>query len=454
MRFRGQWTTRLGFYLAAIGSAFGLGNLWRFPYVVAENGGGAFVLLYLFLAFLIGIPILVAELILGKTTQQSIIGALAESLKDNPSHRRIFVKFGQLAVFSSLAVLSYYAVISGWVLHFFMRFTIGMFDSAAFDASQALAVLQESGLLQVALASVHILVTVVIVMKGVQNGLEKWVGYTMPIFAVLLIVLVAKSLSLPTSGKALRFLFYPDFTKLSISSLGHAIGHVLFTLSVGFGIMVTFGSYMRKDVRVPEAGLRVALLDTGISLIVGMVIFPILLAGVQLNSGPEMLFQTLPKLFERFSGGHLYGVGFFLCLYLASLTASIGLLEALVSNLGDRWGWSRRNAAMVGGGLSFGVAIIPALSSSVLSNIRWAGMSVLELTDVLIINWLLPVVALGVCLVVARKVERKTKEQEFLSPIHPEEMVLFNNWQAILQWIAPILIVSALVLQVYGLFRN
>lgn len=454
MRVRGQWTTRLGFYMATIGSAFGLGNLWRFPYVVAEDGGGAFVLLYVFLAFFVGLSVLAAELILGKSTRQSITGALRQVLDEEKGWSRHLVYLGRLVVFVSLLVLSYYAVISGWVLHFFMQLLTGLFSSEAFDASKALSTLKENGFLQVGLAGVHILVTVVIVMRGLQNGLERWVGYTMPVFTLLLVVLVVQALSLPTAGQAIRFLFYPDFSKLDLTSLSHALGHVFFTLSVGFGIMVTFGSYMKKEMNVPEVSLRVTLLDTSISLMVGMLIFPILLFAGGSESGPEMLFQALPKLFGSFSGGYVFGVTFFFCLYLAALTASIGLLEAIVSNLGDRWGWSRRNSAFVGGGLSFAIAILPALSSSVLSGVTWAGMSVLEITDGLLIHWLLPIVALGLCWVVANHVSAKVKEQEFLSPIHQDDLTLFSNWQLVIHWVGPLIIISALVLQVWAFLGN
>lgn len=454
MRFRGRWTTRLGFYMAAVGSAFGLGNLWRFPYVVAENGGGAFVLLYVFLAFLIGVPILVAELILGKTTQQSVMGALRKTLNVRPGGVAAFRYIGKLAVFTSLVVLSYYAVISGWVLHFFMQFAVSLFDGESFQSFHALQSLQDNGFLQVALASVHILVTGVIVMNGVQNGLERCVGYTMPVFTVLLVVLIAKSLSLPTSTQALRFLFYPDFSKLTVASAGQALGHVFFTLSVGFGIMVTFGSYMKKEVKVVEAGVRVAVLDTGISLMVGLLIFPIVLAASRPATGPEMLFATLPELFVGLTGGAWFGTAFFLCLYLASLTASIGLLEAIVSNLGDRWGLNRKRAAVIGGGLSFFAAIIPALSSTVFAKIRWAGMSVLEITDAILINWLLPIVAMGLCFIVARYVREELKDQEFLSQRGPENSALYGNWQTVIHWLGPLVIVAALVLQLFGLLKS
>lgn len=458
MKFRANWNTRFGFYFAAIGSAFGLGNLWRFPYIVGENGGGAFVLLYFFLAFFIGVPILIAELILGKSTQQSIIGAIKATLGTGRGAGRetrfknVWLGLGKLAVATSLFVLGYYAVISGWVLHFFMQFLVSLFDSQGFQSNQALATLRQSGGLQVALASVHILLAIVIVMKGVQNGIEKWVGYLMSGFAVLLIMLVAKSLSLPQAGEALRFLLYPDFSKLTINSLGQALGHVFFTLSIGFGVMVTFGSYMRHDSYVPEAGLRVAAMDTSISLLSGLLIFPILISASVATGGPDVLFQTLPRLFEATAGGALFGTAFFLCLYLSALGASIGLLEVIVSNLGDRWGVSRSKACWAVGFLAFSIAILPALSSSALSQLHLGGRGVLQALDAFLINWILPLVALGLCLFVSGQVPPQTKEKEFHLSRKFDYVELFGNWRMVVRWVGPAVIVVALGLQLIGLF--
>ncbi|MGZ3721735.1 MAG: sodium-dependent transporter, partial [Bdellovibrionales bacterium] len=247
--------TRLGFYLAAIGSAFGLGNLWRFPYVVAENGGGAFVILYLFLVFLIGMPFLIGELMLGKVSRSSLAPAMMKlrgeryqvrELREHPEYSPQWVKWGirsisYLSLFITLVVLAYYAVISGWVLHFFMQLVISIFNPGHFKPEGALKVLLENGWLQLMLTSVHLLTVAIIVAKDLEYGLEKWVGYCMSVFVFLLVALAIQSMSLKSSTEAMRFLFYPDFSKLTLESLGQALGHVFFTLSVGFGSMVTFG---------------------------------------------------------------------------------------------------------------------------------------------------------------------------------------------------------------------
>lgn len=465
---KGAWGTRLGFYLAAIGSAFGLGNLWRFPYVVAENGGGAFVLLYVALVFVIGMPFLVGELLLGKTSRKSVIMAMLE-LRNNkkaeleraqpgggaklPWVARSLPWVGFLSAVLCLIVLAYYAVISGWVLHFFMQFLVPFFSSENLAPNQALNVLLDNGWLQVLLTSVHLLLVMVIVAKDVEEGIERWVGYMMPAFVVLLIVLAVKSLSLDTAPEALRFLLYPDFSKLRISSLGQALGHVLFTLSIGFGTMFTFGSYLQEKSYIPIAGFRVATLDSMISLFAGVLIFPLVLASQDPIYGPELLFQTVPVLFGNIEGGHIFGIGFFLCLYLAALGASIGLLETIVSNVIQVTKMKRSKAAILAVLLCFIVALVPALSSSLLASFKMGGRGVLELLDAGLINWLLPIAALVISQVVAYQIDDKLKRNQFIDRLSVSSTKLYSHWMFALKWVAPPIIILALVLQLVGLFR-
>ncbi len=460
---RSLWGTRFGFYLAAIGSAFGLGNLWRFPYVTAENGGGAFVLLYTLFALLIGLPLLIGELMLGKLTRKSAIGAMKciaydTKLGDHavewkgkrhwPNHT--WVLFGRAAVFAAMLVLAYYAVISGWVLHFLMQFLFAPVMSNGFDADTALSALRENGLLQVALTSVHLLVTIIVVVRGVQEGIEKWVGNVMPIFVGLLLLLVLKSMSLPTSTEAMRFLFYPDFSKLTSSSMIHALGHVFFTLSIGFGTMITFGSYLNENTHIPSAGFRVTTMDTLISLFAGLLIFPMALGAAFSPSGPEVLFRSLPRLLQASDGGYVYGVAFFLCLYLASLGASIGLLESIVSNWMDDKLLSRQGAAWMSGAVAFLVALVPALSTSVFKNVSYNGQGLLELIDAVLINGLLPLIALGFTIAVSFRLRRELKKAEFVNDDSLTTIKLYGHWIFITSWVAPAVIVIAFLVWIFG----
>lgn len=458
--------TRLGFYLAAIGSAFGLGNLWRFPYVVAENGGGAFVILYLFLVFLIGMPFLIGELMLGKVSRNSLVPALLKisgeryqvrELREFPELESPWLKFilkyvGFLSMFITLVVLAYYAVISGWVLHFFMQLVVSIVDPNHFRPESALRVLLDNGWLQLLLTSVHLLTVSVIVAKDLEFGLEKWVGYCMSVFVLLLIALAVQSLSLKSANEAMRFLFYPDFSKLTLESLGQALGHVFFTLSVGFGSMVTFGSYLREKAYLPMAGFRVCTLDSVISLWAGAMIFPLVIYGGSQFSGPQLLFQTVPRLVKDLPGGTWFGLGFFLCLYLASLGASIGLFENVVAN----WREVRRVPRARGSGLvaivCFIFAVGPALSSNVLSNVRIGNRGLLEFLDAALINWCLPIAALITSQVVCWLLKKELMQAEFVEPNTQGTEKLYRHWIFVLRFVAGPIVVIALLLQIIALF--
>jgi NSS family neurotransmitter:Na+ symporter len=447
---RGSWTTRFGFYLVAIGSACGLGNLWRFPYVVGENGGGAFVLLYILLALTVGLPLLIGELMLGKQTGQSILSVTNKL--NSLSVTRIFRSIGFLSLLLSLVVLSYYAVISGWVLHFLMQFFFGIFRREGVS-NDMLSSLMANGLLQVGLTSIHLLVSLLVIAKGVQQGLEKWIGTMMPLFAFLLLMLMFRSLSLPTGTDALRFIFYPDFSKLTYTSLLSALGHVLFTLSVGFGTMVTFGSYLREDEHVPTAGFRVTLADSFISLLAGLLIFPIFLNASDVPLiDPALLFDSLPRFLAQIPGGTLFGLAFFLCLYTAALGASIGLFEGIVSNLIDqKKGFTRTRASWLTGLIALLFATLPALSSSSLREVRFAGKTILESLDILLINWILPIAALGIAWVMQKSLSKENQAHEFLAANHINSSALYSHWRFAIKYFVPFVILLAFALQLFQL---
>jgi NSS family neurotransmitter:Na+ symporter len=460
-RRRSLWGTRFGFYLAAVGSAFGLGNLWRFPYITVENGGGAFVLIYIVMALCVGLPLLIGELMLGKISRRSVISACYRLSHDESVSRKprasgggAWMWTGRLAVVVCLLILSYYAVISGWVLHFLMQFFVSQLKTGAFDVEKSLSVLREHGGLQMALMSVHILITLVIVGKGVQEGIEKWVSFSMPAFVLLLFVLVMKSLSLPSAGDALRFMFYPDFTKLTLFSPLDAVGHVLFTLSIGFGTMVTFGSYLNETTKIPSAGFRITAMDTVISLFAGLLIFPLLIGAAFTTTGPELLFQTLPRLLVDIDSGFVFGMAFFICLYLAALGASIGLLESVVANLLDFTPLSRAQAAWATGGVACLLGIGPALSTSVLRDVSIHGHGLLEVLDGLLINGLLPISALGIAFLMMRKMKRERVKEEFLNDESEATEVLYSHWLFAVKWLAPTVIIVSLALAAFGLIRS
>lgn len=448
---RGSWKSILSFYLIAIGSSVGLGNLWRFPYVVGENGGGAFVLIYLLIVLLIGIPLLIAELIIGQTTRKSILSASSLLSKDAMSGKW----FSRLALILCFTVLSYYSVIAGWVLHFLTQSVINIFSKGVLS-QQSLVLLMNQGWLQLALASVHLLLLLILVGKGVQEGLEKWLSYLMPVLGVLIIFLVSQSVNLPSFANVLRFLFYPDFSKLSLSSLGYALGHVFFTLSLGFGTIVTFGSYLKEEAHAPSIGFRVALFDVVLSLVVLLMIFPMAFQASESHlTDPTLMFQVLPQFLSQIPGGNWLGPVFFLSLYLAALHASVGLFETIVSNLSDMNRiLSRGRASWLSVVIIILISTLPALSSSVFKDLKWNGKSFIEMIDLISINWLLPISALGMILLFNKGYSDQEKEKSFTHGDHVVSVVMFSHWRWTLRWLAPIVIIVGLLLEMIGFFKS
>lgn len=444
---RSAWNTRIGFYLIAVGSACGLGNLWRFPYIVGDNGGGAFVLLYVLLGMIIGAPLLIAELSLGKLRRQSILISGNEVSKRTG---RPLKWVGRSSVFLSLIVLSYYAVVSGWVLYFLSQFAFALIRFGAHPVGH-IDFLLSHGWLQFALASVHISFVIVIVSQDIHEGIEKWISYIMPLFLFLVLVLVVRSLSVPATSDVLRFLFYPDFSKLSLSSLNQAIGHMFFTLSLGFGVMVTFGSYLKSDDHTPTFGFRVTMMDTLVSLVALLLVFPLAFQAYNKPmTDPATLFEVLPQFLTQIPGGLIFGTVFFICLYLAALNASLGLLEGIVSNAMDyQTERSRVSAVWISGIGALLISLIPAVIGGYLKIGRFSTTSQgwIERMDSLLINWILPIVALGVSLVWSYGTTEKEKQNIFISENHLVSTSMFPYWKFAIKFLAPGFILAGFLLQ-------
>lgn len=448
-----RWNSKFGFYLIAVGSAFGLGNLWRFPYVVGENGGGAFVLLYIILSLSVGCSLLIAELMLGRTSHASLLKA-SKMISTKMKWPTQWLGRGSMVL--SILVLAYYSVISGWVIHFFVQFLMSLVKIGNLSQveTSSLGILLNNGWLQFMLASVHIVIAIVLVAQGIQEGLEKWLMRLMPIFAVLVLILVIRALSLPSRGDVLRFLFYPDFTKLSLTSLAHALGHVCFTLSIGFGTIVTFSRYLSDDVHLPTIGFRITALDTVVSLIAALLIFPIAFQSSSLPvTDPMLIFEALPKFFNQMQGGEFFGLIFFLCLWLAALNASIGLLETLVSNIKDYYpDMNRTILSWYCGGVVLLLTLIPALSGTVFKDFRVSDLSMLQLLDAVIINWILPISAFFIGLSFYYSTENTIKEKQFVQSQIIGSDKLYMDWNILIKYVTPSVLIVALSLQILSFF--
>lgn len=388
---RGAWGSRVGFVLAAAGSAIGLGNIWRFPYVVGENGGAVFVLIYLGFVFLIGAPVMLGELALGRRAQRNPVGAFA---KVAPGTLWRFV--GLLGVITGVGILSFYGVIAGWTFGYFLRAVSGEF--ATISAQESPTVFGEfvaNWMVSCGLLLAFLALTALIVWRGVSRGIELMSKILMPMLFFLLVVLAFRSVTLSGALEGLEFYLAPDFSKLRPQTFPTALGQAFFSLSLGMGAMITYGSYIRKrEDLVASAGI-VCLFDTMIALLAGLIIFPALFhAGLDPASGVGLVFQVLPPLFATLPGGQLFGTAFFLLLTIAALTSTISLLEVPVSYLIDEWRWSRGRAVLV---TTFGTALLGLPSAlafgavSLFTQVPGANVDFLTLMNIVFGNYSLSV---------------------------------------------------------------
>jgi len=359
---RGQWGSRVGFILAAAGSAVGLGNFWRFPYVTGQSGGAAFVVIYLACVALVCLPYLFAELVLGRHTQKNPLGAIRTIRPGSP-----WVLVGGLCVLTGVFILSYYAVIAGWTFgYIFKNLLFAHLDFGHFIASPWIVV---------PLFALFLGLTMLVVFGGVEEGIERWSKVLMPLLILLMLVLIVRSVTLEGAEKGLAFYLKPDFSKVTGEVVVAALGQAFFSLSLGMGAMITYGSYLSKREDVVVAGSYVALFDTLIALMAGFMIFPAVFAtGHDPASGPALVFIVLPEIFQALPLGNLIGALFFLLLSIAALTSTVSLLEVVVAYFVDERRWSRKRSVWVVGALTFLIGLPSALSQGTvagLSNMDW-----------------------------------------------------------------------------------
>ncbi len=359
---RGQWGSRIGFILAAAGSAVGLGNIWRFPYITGQSGGAAFVVIYLLCVALICLPYLFAELVLGRYTQKNPVGAV-RAIRPGSS----WVLVGGLCVLTGIFILSYYAVIAGWTFgYIFKNLLFAHLDFGDFIASPWIVI---------PLFALFLGLTMLVVFGGVEKGIERWAKVLMPLLILLMLVLIVRGVTLPGAEAGLAFYLKPDFSKVTGEVVVAALGQAFFSLSLGMGAMITYGSYLSKREDVVVAGSYVALFDTLIALMAGFMIFPAVFAtGHDPASGPALVFIVLPEIFQTLPLGNLIGALFFLLLSIAALTSTVSLLEVVVAYFVDERRWSRKRSVWTVGALTFLIGLPSALSQGTvagLSNMDW-----------------------------------------------------------------------------------
>ncbi|WP_406667757.1 sodium-dependent transporter [Gallaecimonas sp. GXIMD1310] len=446
-----RWSGRLAYILAATGAAVGLGNIWKFPYITGENGGGAFVLVYLICILFIGIPVMMAEVSFGKFGRHTP-GKSVSEVATASGRPRWWGFIGWMGVLSGYLILSFYVVITGWALAYIFKAASGAFGSG--DPQHIVTTFKalEADVPQlIAWTSAVILATVLVIGKGVKGGLEKAVSTLMPILFLLLVGLAIYSAKIGDFGAALHFMFDPDFSKLTINGVVVALGHSFFTLSLASGIMIMYGAYLPEGVSIARSSLWIAFFDTLVALIAGMVIYPIVFANhLAPGAGPGLIFQTLPIAFGQMPGGQLVGALFFIMLVFAAFTSALALIESSVAWLVERRGMSRWHAAFAAGFgiwlLSLGtIASVAGLPISIFHT-PWGEVHFFGMLDYLTANLLLPIGGLFIALFAGWIAKKKLLADMIDSP------TVFRLWHPVIRYLAPLAILLVF-LQLVGIIH-
>ncbi len=438
---REQWGSKIGFILAAAGSAIGLGNIWKFPYIAGENGGAAFIFIYLLCIFIIGLPVLIAEVLLGRTAQKNPVGTF-KALHGT----KFWTAIGGMGVLSGFIILSYYSVVAGWSTGYIIEAVSGVFMDfeTASDANNLFHSLSGSPLWTVGFHGIFIGLSMFIVYSGVQKGIERGSKILMPVLLLILLVLTFKGLTLDGASAGISFLLYPKWELVTAETVLIALGHAFFTLSLGMGAMMTYGSYMSKKDSIPVASLQIVFLDTFIALIAGLAIFTVVFAtGNDPGSGPGLIFQTLPMVFKQMTGGYFFSIIFFILLTIAALTSAISLLEVVVAYFVDEKGWKRHKAVIVFGSFTFLIGVPSALSFNVMSDMTIFGLNYFDISDFVSANILLPLGGMLIAVFVAwiwgfDKALANLKqgaEKMFKSAFWQ-----IKGWKFLLKYVSPVLI--------------
>lgn len=442
---RGSFTGGIGFVLAAAGSAVGLGNLWRFPYLAAQYGGGIFILVYIILALTFGFALLMTEIAIGRKTGLSPLMAYQKLDKR-------FSFLGCLAVLVPVIIIPYYCVIGGWVTKYVTVYAAGLVSEAAQDS-------YFSGFIGNPRSSMvfflmFMVLTVLVVLLGVEKGIEKISKFLMPVLLLLTVGISVYILTLPNAMEGVAYYLIPDLSKFSFTTVAAALGQLFFSMSIAMGIMITYGSYTKKEVNISKSVNRIEIFDTIVALLAGLMVVPAVYVfsgeeGLE-SGGPGLMFQTLPKVFDKMPGGGVIALMFFILVFFAAITSAISVMEAIVSSLMDKFHISRLKAVLIVIGICLLLGIPSCLGNGVWSNIKILGMDFLSFFDFLSNSVLMPIVALCTCILIGWAVKTKTVTDEVT--LNGEKFVRKRLYEVMIKYIAPALLVVILVSSILAQF--
>ncbi|AUM63382.1 hypothetical protein C0R09_01775 [Brevibacillus laterosporus] len=440
-----QWTSKLGFILAAAGSAIGLGAIWKFPYVAGTSGGGAFFLLFLLFTLLLGTPLLLGELIVGRSTGKDAISAYKVIAPNTPWHW-----VGRLGIITCFILLSFYSVVGGWILLYFIKSITGQLLGQGLDYNQLFGQTISDSWLVLSVQFLFMMITILVVSRGVSNGIEKANKYMMPALFLIFIALIVRSVTLPGAWEGITFFLQPNFSELSSKSILYALGQAFFSLSVGVSVMVTFSSYLSKNESLPKSTVSIVSLTIVISLLAGLAIFPAVFSlGMKPTEGPGLLFVVLPAVFDHIPFGAFFLTIFLLLFLFATLTSAFSMLEISVAAITKGNQAKRASASWKVGLLIFVLGIPSALAYGVLGDLTIFGKSFFDAADFLVSNILMPLGALLISIFVAWKMKRDILLAE-VQQGSTGKVVWFKAWYFLLKYLVPVAIIVVFISLLLG----
>lgn len=431
---RATFGSKIGVILATVGCAVGLGNIWRFPYMLGENGGAAFLLVYISCILFLGIPVMITEFFIGRYSRKNAAGAFKVMA---PGTKWSVIGYNGVA--AAFLILGYYAVVSGWTLEYIVQAFSGSLEGKnATDFADEFTAFSTGVFRPILWTVVFIALTHIIIISGVKEGIERASKVMMPVLFLILIALCVRSATLPGASEGLSFLFNPDFSKINSSVVLSAMGQAFFSLSIGMGCLITYASYFGKQTNLQTTALQVTILDTLVAVLAGVMIFPAVFSfGIEPTTGPELVFITLPNVFEQLPFGNIWSFVFFVLLALAALTSTISLHEVSTAYVHEEYHISRKKAAVI---VSIGVTILGILSSlsmGLLKSYTLFGLNFFNLLDFVTAKIMLPLGGMMICIFTAKRVDKLLLKEEVTN--HGTiRFYFFSTYVFFVKYIAPI----------------
>ncbi|WP_054704494.1 sodium-dependent transporter [Bacillus sp. JCM 19041] len=437
-----QWSSKLGFILASAGAAIGLGALWRFPYLTGDNGGGAFFLLFILFTLLIGLPLLISEFIIGRGSKREAVSAYARLSKTG-----VWRWIGRFGVVGCFLLLTFYAVIGGWILTYVVLSFTGSILEPNGDYEALFGSVIGNPMISILGLAFFVLLNVIVLSFGIKNGIERANKYLMPLLFLFLIIIIIRGVTIEGAMEGVRFFLLPDFSKITAAGTLEALGHSFFSLAVGFSCMVTYSSYLGNNQSLPSSAGFISGMNILVSFLAGLAVFPAVFAfGLEPGSGPGLLFIVLPTVFEQMPLGSFFLILFLLLFFFATITSSFSLLEIIISAFTQNKDYRRVNVAAITGIIVIIAGIPAALSENLLNDALIFGKTIFDLTDFIVSNLMLPLGCLMIALFVGYKMNKKTifEQYELASGSLGKSAHL---WFGLVRTLVPIVIVFVFAMQ-------